>query len=93
MASVFMNPSNMLGSGMLSNRYKKIESAKYIAPGDTVIKEIIETTIRARESFGTKYHGGAVARIMAQLPKVVLDKETFVHELEEIFKREERYYT
>jgi len=57
------------------------------------LRSMIETIIRNRTSIiGKKYYGGAVERIMAQIPKGLTEKEKLIDELEMAFKREENCY-
>ena len=60
---------------------------------DDRLKEIVETVINNRmQTTGKRYYGGAVARIIAQVPKGITDKDVLVDELEKAFTREESCY-
>lgn len=74
----------------LSGRSDAIfKSSKYVAADDPLLLEIIETTIRNCDH---KFYGGAKYRILAQLPKIVMDRDMLIDELEKAFEREKNCY-
>ncbi len=56
-----------------------------------MLRTIIKTTLRYR-SAERRYHGGAVDRILAQIPKNITDKDVLINELDAAFSREENCY-